>query len=605
MNALESLPENHPRYAAILALSPADDDLTSSGCPYLLPLLDKTILQHNIELAVRCGVRVVDVLVSDGMHEVRQHVGNGERWGVNLRIHSVSDPCQWPRTLKTLLATHHHVSTRRESSGGTGAHVEATPSCNATVETQVASQTSSEALVLLLNCERLIPDLATRLSADNKRPAMWHETSGTWAGAAIVSFRELHQVSAEAANGQGFLDDLRQRVRLSGSEYLVSDSLSILPVENLLTAQRRVLQGDFPILTAHLRTSEPGVWIGRNTRLHPSTQIIGPVFIGSDCDIDEGVVLGPNAVVSQHSLLLQDTIAQDCLITSFTGVGEDLHLQDCIVFPNMIYNSRLKIKLGISDEVLTSDLRNSLFLKSTCTMAASLSATGARLLLSGPAFVYRLSQALLGRSPQFTAVEIQREFGIPGHGPYGALVIPKYTIAPVNLPTERRIASQWRDLFLRITPALRLVATGQMRWCGISPRTATGYRTVPDYWRETLQHQTPGLITEWLVQHGPSATEEQRLVCDVWMAVNQSRWNRLRLFARYLRTLLTGPESCSESIHEKSQDAVSENFGAVSGWKSAEAELATELDTDELPNDLKPFSPRIHDHTKDHSPCPI
>src|SRR5262249_913820 len=65
--------------------------------------------------------------------------------------------------------------------------------------------------------------------------------------------------------------------------------------DDLFASHRAVLGKTVDGLMLGCREADPGIWLSRNVKLHPTARFEPPVFVGENCDVGPGVMLGPNA----------------------------------------------------------------------------------------------------------------------------------------------------------------------------------------------------------------------------------------------------------------------------------------------------------------------
>ncbi len=58
--------------------------LTYSGAKQLLPVANKPIIFYGIEALVKAGIRELGIVVGDTAKEVKEIIGKGDKWGVNI-----------------------------------------------------------------------------------------------------------------------------------------------------------------------------------------------------------------------------------------------------------------------------------------------------------------------------------------------------------------------------------------------------------------------------------------------------------------------------------------------------------------------------------------
>jgi mannose-1-phosphate guanylyltransferase / phosphomannomutase len=83
----------------------------------------------------------------------------------------------------------------------------------------------------------------------------------------------------------------------------------------------------------------PGVWVGKGTSVHPSVRIDGPVFVGENCTVDSGAVLGPYATVGAN-----------------TRVGERAEVERSVVGENSYLGAAVTVQGAVLGR--SCDLRN-------------------------------------------------------------------------------------------------------------------------------------------------------------------------------------------------------------------------------------------------------
>lgn len=468
------------------------------GC--LMPLADKPAIQHVLENVVRLGVRTVDVVMSDGADQIESLIGDGSRWGIEIQFHLVTDGRRPYGILGRQLSNDgvHRVVI---------VHAEEFPA-----EFDIASGSSDETVVFCHNSE--------------------------WTGAAVLTNKNFTAVDTARMQWTDLSEDLFASANESGSIVEAAAPLCVADGESLLQSQRRLLNGEFPALIQHLRTAESGVWIGRNTRLHPTARIMPPVLIGSNCDIGRRTDIGPNAILGDSSIVEQDVTITDSLVMPFSGVGEALELCDVIVSGHRVFNARIGAAIDLNDNRLLGDLRSH-------SIRSFLSTLSSRLI---GLFLIALTWPL-----QALVSVVLRLFGRAiRHERYAVVRTPapdaEFLWQTVNL---RRLLkerssrpgplSQWRDLFTRIIPGLSAVVRGRIRLAGLTPRSAAEHQDIPEHWQSLLLKSPTGLISEPLVQYGPDADPDRQCTADIWYSVSTGRFRKLRLLGRYLKTLIVGP----------------------------------------------------------------
>ncbi|MFC2033820.1 sugar phosphate nucleotidyltransferase [Chloroflexota bacterium] len=118
----------------------------------------------------------------------------------------------------------------------------------------------------------------------------------------------------------------------------------------------KYLQLHRDLLSGKCRTyrtiTDKEVIIGKNSNVHPTAQIEGPVIIGSNCSIGERVKLIGPVVIGDGCTILEDSIIKDCVIWRNVNLGPRVNLKNSILADNCCFNSdSIGIEAVIGDNV--------------------------------------------------------------------------------------------------------------------------------------------------------------------------------------------------------------------------------------------------------------
>ncbi|MCS6815658.1 MAG: sugar phosphate nucleotidyltransferase, partial [Cyanobacteria bacterium] len=75
----------------------------------------------------------------------------------------------------------------------------------------------------------------------------------------------------------------------------------------------------------------PGLWIGKNTYIHPSAKIETPVLIGSNCHIGPRVQISAGTVIGDNVTIGADADLKRPVIWNGAIIGEEAHLRACVI----------------------------------------------------------------------------------------------------------------------------------------------------------------------------------------------------------------------------------------------------------------------------------
>lgn len=497
----------------------------------LLPLGPRSIVQHAVELAVRQGATVVDVVASEGAQQLRSLLGDGSRWGVSLRLHMVADPERPYASLRFLCRPHSAAADQR---------------------------------CLIIHAQALAPGVGvlSEIAAVNPHSrVLCHASDGTWSGLAClpVAFADalpLEDLTFESL--QAALEDQSEVVSI------VADVLPLKSAAEILAAQQRVLKGEFPYLVEGYRSAEPGVWIGRNVRIHPTARLLAPVFISENSEIEARATVGPGVFLGERTIVGRGALISNSMVLTMSSVGEDLTLRDSIASRSRILNTRLGISLSVADELLLGNLErrsvrqalSGLFSRvaGMLLLLLTLPLVGAYWLFGGHRSRVRLTLPDVVRTPVPDAEFLWRTMRLPTF---------VHDCESAFAQHDRR--SLWRDLVVRVVPSLAQVVIGRVRLVGVMPRSLAQAQAIPEFWKPILMSEPSGLIYESLVQSGPRCTVDEACVADLWFVMSAQRLKTARMLMRYFSALIVGPHAVRQrSVAQPSADRRAATISRIS-----------------------------------------
>ena len=104
------------------------------------------------------------------------------------------------------------------------------------------------------------------------------------------------------------------------------------------------------------REVRPGVWMGKNARLHSTVKVEGPVFIGEHAKLREGVVVRGCSCIEVHSEIDKGTIIDGSTVLPHTYMGKHLTLEQSVAGYSQIAQVEGNLTVHIADERLTKTI---------------------------------------------------------------------------------------------------------------------------------------------------------------------------------------------------------------------------------------------------------
>ncbi len=116
--------------------------------------------------------------------------------------------------------------------------------------------------------------------------------------------------------------------------------LDIGTPEKYLQLHRDLLSGQgSPSLVKDALAAAEGVVIGKQSDIHPTVQIRGPVVIGAKCFIGPRVKLTGPVVIGNGCTILEDSVIEDCIIWRNARLGPRVSLKKSILVDNCCLNA--------------------------------------------------------------------------------------------------------------------------------------------------------------------------------------------------------------------------------------------------------------------------
>ena len=468
--------------------------LTERHAAAMLPLLDRPFLQHVIELLAARGIHEFDFILGHLPEQVEDLLGNGQRWGSRFTFHLARDPAQPYRPLIGL------------------------------------DLAEAYGPILLGHADRLPPtDLA---ATAGQGVFCWQDGGVTrWAGWACLSAAQVAELPSEA-DERGMAQHLMGSVARDVGSIVLPRPPSALSYDDLLDAQRLVLDKGVDGLMVNAHEAEEGIWLSRNVSLHPTAKLVAPVYICQDCRIDVGVQIGPHATIGEGCVLDSHATVADSMVLPGSYVGRGLELDRVIVDRNRLVNVRLGTGVTVYDDFILGNLADRHFRAWFARRLSRAVATCLLLLASPVLLLTALCLRLFREGPVFYSREVV-------HLPAASedvhwRVLKLWSFLP-GLPDSSLGIS---DLLFRFLPALFNVATGDLYFVGVAPRAKDEIADLPDDWRALYLRSKAGIVTEAYVNWGTHPTEDEQYAAEAFYSVSVGIRHDLRLLVRYFIRLL-------------------------------------------------------------------
>jgi len=478
----------------------------------LLSLGDRPILQHIVESLVVQGVTSIELIVGHAPERVEAMLGNGDRWGCSFRYHLATQPERPYRSLK--------IIDRTKSESWVLIHAERFPCLN--ISTLPVTKT-------VLYYGRPQGDL-------NERPdpsVVEGSESESWWGTAVFPAGDMSERLANKTPNE--LHEYLQQMVISAEATViaVTEWINASTPAALLETQSRLLSRQLNGLMISGIERQPGIWVSRNVVIHPSVELIAPLYIGPNCRLNSGVKLGPDVVISGDCIVDTNTSIEQSLVMPGSYIGEGLELNKTVVDRNLLINVRLGTSVDIIESFLLGGLEQ--------TTRQSWLGRAIQSILALSLIVFLLPISLLSliyfvvvRRVSYTSVEVIQ------------LPAGKNTFSTRSYALPCLGADAWKvhrpagwDAFLRqFLPGLFAIVSGRISFVGLPPRSEEEIQQLPAEWRAIYQEGRAGLITEAGFAVPDAEDETQLYLADAYYTARQSWLYDIRLASKYFFCLI-------------------------------------------------------------------
>ncbi len=433
-------------------------ELARAGCPALLPVAGKAVIEHTIEDLVSAGIHDLTVVLGPRAQEIGQRIGDGARWGARIGI-ATARPGESPSSVL-----------RGLGEPGAGPVL-----C---LRGDVLRSASVAAFLEQAAEAGWQGGLAARAA---RRNAWMMLVGGPEADLAAL---DAGQRGVDGIKGQTVSLPNMQVEPIADAEQYFRTCLKASAglIRGLVVAGYEVKRGQR--LGCFSRAPAPSertrcVHVGDRSRVAETVQTGGTVVVGDDCYVDE------------HTRLV------DCVVLPGTYVGSGLDVCNAVIGPGYLARIDLGVTIPINDPLWSAPMQPDLSGLST--------GIGARLaglcllLLSLPLWPLALLLSLR-----------------PGGAPLRSEMLVGNRRTPAGLG-QPFMALQFRTRVpvLRNLPLLLAVIQGHLRMFGARP-AGNARDNVADLTWETIRARLPaGLLGPSLLHLPHNAPEEEIYLNEV------------------------------------------------------------------------------------------
>ena len=284
-----------------------------SAMGVLSPLVDRPFLQHVVEAIIGQGIRQIDFLLRKQDHLTMSVLGNGTRWGARFEYYRSPD--------------------------------------NASIYDafQQVPLSDPEERILLAHTDRL-PLLCLSNVTAASTLFCWKTEQLCWTGWGVIRAADTLLVPNDIQEQRLFV-----YLKKSGADIVCTEGVRPLTnrsYDDLLESNRRVLSKEFPGLVLGGKEIQPGVWLARNAKVHPTARLAAPAFLGENCRIGALAQVGPAVSIGRDCTIERETRVANSVVYRGSYVGPQLALKGVVVDRSRLISTGCDAEIEDVDELL-------------------------------------------------------------------------------------------------------------------------------------------------------------------------------------------------------------------------------------------------------------
>lgn len=448
---------------------------------YLIPIVNKPVAEHLVELLLNNDVREMIFILNHQPHETENYFKTGERWGCNISYSLV-------REYTGIIPSLAPIQNRLDE-----------PFLCIPVNTVTNIDISS---FINLNNEKA-GDLTIPLSINHKHGS---ETRKSYPF--IMSPEALSTLIEYKENPNLFR--IRDYIKDRGLKSLTfSSEFDLYPVRSLneyYTVNKAILMGNIKGINIPGKQIKKGVWVGRQSFIHPAAGITPPALIGSNCNVRSPVSLGECSVISNNVIIDSGSTVKRSIIYEDTFVGSNTEINDSIVRQNFIFNMPCMSKLYAGDDSILGNMNRRVFSEKINAVYNSLAGLALFIFFS-PLIVLLYFYHTLFPRKGYMCIEKK-------YGDYRSTNM----LGEPELAVIRKYYFRSKNTLIRKLPGLINVIKGEINLIGISTLSGNEVKSLTEEWQKVRFKAPTGLIHLWETEKKPAVTWEEKIISESYYA---------------------------------------------------------------------------------------
>lgn len=323
----------------------------------MLPLVNKPLIEHQVELLVRNGITGIWLSSNHMGNKVEEYFGTGKQWGATISHHYEKPPFGSVPALK-------HI--RESVEGATLVILESDVVADLDLNAVLESHRQNRADATFACPITTSPSFGLSVALDGSGRIRSVRANSTPAAARHLADGGICIIEPEVlellpdAPGYSILQTCwlaTQKVRLNMYGYQTDKPLTRLTNwKTYYKAQSDILEGRFPGILVPGMEVQKGVWVGRNVTTAGDVWFDGPVVIGDHCTIGKKVRLGSGTVIGHNVRIDSGASIERSVVLPRTYVGKGTVVSDSIIMGNLLIDIQRNSCTSMSDTMTLAEI---------------------------------------------------------------------------------------------------------------------------------------------------------------------------------------------------------------------------------------------------------
>jgi len=485
------------------------DPMTTWMPEFLLPVVNKPVVEHLIELLVRNNINGIILILKHMPYETEQYFGNGERWGAQISYSLEKEYAGISPSLGRIRSRINdedfmflpgNIITDIKLSDFIKAH----------------ESISGAITIARQKLEEEDATLVALTSDEIKKNATFGPVIMTSKGlSGLLAGPQVQDL------GQVFTSLFAQGLSLNAfhSPYSLR---TIDSLNDYLEVNKLALNGEFKGLIIPGEQKQAGIWVGRRTNVHPEAEIFPPSYLGNYCNVCKGTVIGESTIIGDNVIVDHGVSIARSVILDSTYIGAHTEIKDAVIKKNAMIDVPRSTNIYVEDDFILGDMDKKI-LANKSERFYNLLFTILLLLIFLPIIAVLFLYHLILPSKRFFSSE--EHFGAYEVVDFQGNVKPK----PFNL-----YRFQTKNRLLQKLPGLFNVIKGDINLVGNSPLTAEEVAGLKEEWEMIRFKTSAGLFHLWEVESVPDITWEEKLVTENYYATTRTFWGDVKILLKSL-----------------------------------------------------------------------